>query len=96
MEPENIRNEKDTAPEAPVVSTKTKAIAPKKDVIRKHPYAHLALCFFVPALIMFLLYLVRGLYPLGDESVLVLDLNGQYVYFYEALRNALLGKESLL
>jgi uncharacterized membrane protein YfhO len=37
-----------------------------------------------------------GLHPFGDGSVLVLDLNGQYVYFYEALRNAVLGDTSLL
>ncbi len=62
----------------------------------KHPYSYLTLCFLVPAAIMYLLYLVRGIHPFGDESVLVLDLNGQYVYFYEALRNAVYGKESLL
>lgn len=93
MEFENIKPQPDTAQTAPAEPT---VASSKKDMIRKHPYAFLLLCFFVPALIMFLLYLVRGLYPLGDESVLVLDLNGQYVYFYEALRNAVLGKESLL
>ncbi len=62
----------------------------------KRSYSYLALCFLVPAVIMYLLYLVRGIHPFGDESVLVLDLNGQYVYFYEALRNAVYGKESLL
>ncbi len=62
----------------------------------KKPYAYLALCFIIPAAIMYLLYLVRGIHPFGNESVLVLDLNGQYVYFYEALRNAVYGKESLL
>ncbi len=62
----------------------------------KKPYAYLTLCFLVPVVIMYLSYLVRGIHPFGDESVLVLDLNGQYVYFYEALRNAVFGKESLL
>jgi uncharacterized membrane protein YfhO len=62
----------------------------------RKPYAYLSLAFILPVLIMYLLYLVRGIHPFGNESVLVLDLNGQYVYFYEALRNAVLGDKSLL
>ncbi|MBQ9161796.1 MAG: YfhO family protein [Clostridia bacterium] len=59
-------------------------------------YGYLWLAAAIPALIMFLIYLVRGLYPFGDGSVLVLDLNGQYVYFYEALRDFIYGDGSLL
>ncbi len=66
-----------------------------KEMCRK-PYAYLAFSFLIPAVVMYLLYLVKGIHPFGDESVLVLDLNGQYVYFYEALRNAILGDKSLL
>lgn len=58
--------------------------------------SYLFFCFLVPAIIMYLLYLSRGLYPFGDGSVLVLDLNGQYVYFFEALRNAVYGEGSFL
>ena len=53
-------------------------------------------CFLIPFGIMLLIYLVRGIHPLGDGSVLVLDLNGQYVYFYEALRDFIWGDSSLL
>ena len=63
---------------------------------RKKPYAYLVLSFLLPVAVMYLVYLVKGVHPFGDESVLVLDLNGQYVYFYEALRNAILGDKSLL
>ncbi len=63
---------------------------------RKKPYAYLSLSFLLPIAVMYLVYLVKGVHPFGDESVLVLDLNGQYVYFYEALRNAILGDKSLL
>lgn len=49
--------------------------------------AYLALAFIVPAIIMYLLYVAMKIYPFGDGSVLVLDLNGQYVYFFEGLRN---------
>jgi len=59
-------------------------------------YSYLAYCFVIPAVLYFLIYLSMGLHPIGDGSVLVLDLNGQYVYFYEALRNAVLGDTSLL
>ena len=50
---------------------------------------YLSLCFFVPAAIMFLIYIFMGVYPFGKNSVLVLDLNGQYVYYFEALRRIL-------
>ncbi|MBQ3205577.1 MAG: hypothetical protein IJB37_03400, partial [Peptococcaceae bacterium] len=41
--------------------------------------------------------LLQGeIYPFGDESVLVLDLNGQYVYYFENLRDAFWGNGSLL
>ena len=48
---------------------------------------YLGFCFLIPAALLFICYLARGVYPLGEGSVLVLDLNGQYVYFYEALRD---------
>jgi len=48
---------------------------------------YLGFCFLVPAVLLFLIYFARGVWPSGEGSVLVLDLNGQYVYFYEALRD---------
>jgi uncharacterized membrane protein YfhO len=62
----------------------------------KKEYSYLAYCFGIPAVLYFLIYLSMGLHPFGNGSVLVLDLNGQYVYFYEALRNAVWGDNSLL
>ena len=59
-------------------------------------YGYLAIAAIIPAILFFLIYLVRGLYPFGDGTVLVLDLNGQYVYFFEALRNKVLEGGSLL
>lgn len=52
--------------------------------------------FFVPMLILLMSYFAFGLYPFGDESVLVLDLNGQYVYYYENLRDAFWGNGSMV
>ena len=52
--------------------------------------------FFLPMAILFGAYAAFGVHPFGDMSVLVLDLNGQYVYYYENLRDALHGNGSLL
>ncbi len=52
--------------------------------------------FMVPLLIYWLMFILRGVYPFGDGSVLVLDLNGQYVYFFEALQKAMHGDANLL
>ncbi|MDO5559200.1 MAG: YfhO family protein [Oscillospiraceae bacterium] len=66
--------------------------------------------FFIPVIIMALAYGLFDVYPLGnlmgtkldgranahDGSVLVLDLNGQYVYYFEALRDAIWGDKSIL
>ena len=62
----------------------------------KNEYGYLLLATVIPAVLFFLIYLVRGLYPFGDGTVLVLDLNGQYVYFFEALKNTVLEGGSLL
>ncbi len=62
--------------------------------IKFSPY--LLWAFFIPAAIYLVIYLIRGVYPIGEESVLVLDLNAQYVYFFEELRDVLHGNGSLL
>ena len=59
-------------------------------------YGYLANCFFIPAIIMLCIYFAIGHKPFGEYSVLTLDLNAQYVYFYEALRDAVWGDGSLL
>ena len=66
--------------------------APRK----KHPHAYLAVAFLCPALVLLAAYFAFGVYPFGGESVLVLDLNAQYVYFFGALRRVLHGDASLL
>lgn len=59
-------------------------------------YSYLFFCFLLPLCLMRLIYIAVGVFPGLDGSVLVLDLNGQYVYFYEALRNFVHGDASLL
>ena len=62
----------------------------------KKEYGYICLAALIPAVIFFLIYLVRGLYPFGNGTVLVLDLNGQYVYFFEQLRKTVLEGGSML
>lgn len=59
-------------------------------------YGYLILCMLIPAILIYLIYLARGHHPFGDGCVLVLDLNGQYVWFFEALRNFVHGDAELL
>ena len=59
-------------------------------------YLYLAFAFLIPVALMYLVYVAMEIHPFGDNSVLVLDLNGQYVYFFEALRNFIRGDASLL
>ncbi len=53
------------------------------------------LSFLIPSLLLALMYVAMLIYPFGNGTVLVLDLNGQYVYFFEALRDAIIGKGSI-
>ena len=66
------------------------------DYFAKYNFSYLIWAFFVPAIIMLLIYIRKNVYPFGDSSVLVLDLNGQYVQFFAAFRAALHGDASLL
>lgn len=60
------------------------------------PSFYLLFCFIVPVVIMFLIYAVFWIATGGDGTPLVLDLNAQYVYFFEALRKFIYGDGSLL
>ena len=45
------------------------------------------LSFFIPALILTLIYACVGIYPFGKKSLLTVDLAGQYVAFFNAYKN---------
>ena len=53
------------------------------------------LSFLLPALILLISYFCFGVYPIDKQSVLSLDLNGQYVYYYDHMYDVLYGDESL-
>lgn len=76
--------------------TEKKATFKERAALIKKEYGYIGLAMFIPAVLFFLIYLARGLYPFGDGTVLVLDLNGQYVYFFEALKNTVLEGGSML
>ena len=52
------------------------------------------LSFLVPFLLTFVSYICFDVYPFGERSVLTLDLNGQYIYYFEYLRKAFWGDGS--
>jgi len=54
------------------------------------------LAFFIPVIVLFISYAVFGVHPFGEESVLVLDLNGQYVYYYELMHDWFWGDRSII
>ena len=53
------------------------------------------LSFLLPALILLASYFIFGVFPVGKQSVLSLDLNGQYVYYYDHMYDVLYGDESI-
>ena len=59
-------------------------------------YLYLLFCFFVPVILMYGIYIVKGIHPFYNGSPLVLDLNAQYVSFFEALRDFARGERSIL
>lgn len=67
-----------------------------EDRVAKKRSLYLLWAFLIPFVLLFCIYLSRAIYPFGNGSVLILDLNGQYVYFFAELRNKLLHGGSLL
>lgn len=53
------------------------------------------LSFLIPAVLLFVSYMLFGVYPSGKRSVLALDLNAQYVYYYDYMYDVFAGRESL-
>ena len=63
--------------------------------ITSHPAFILALSFVLPVLILLVVYRNFGIYPFGDKSLLIMDLNGQSVDFYAYIRGILRDGNSL-
>lgn len=54
------------------------------------------LSFSLPVTIMVVVYIALGIYPFGEKSLLILDLNSQYVSYFAAYQEAILGNGSFL
>lgn len=67
-----------------------------KNRLSQNEYGYLIYAFILPLMIMWLIYIAMEVYPFGTNSVLVLDLNGQYVYFFAELREKILEGGSML
>ncbi len=62
------------------------------------PKSNLWFCipaFIIPFVLTLISYIAFGVYPFGERSVLTLDLSGQYIYYFEALRDAFWGDGSV-
>ncbi|MBQ8351836.1 MAG: YfhO family protein [Clostridia bacterium] len=62
----------------------------------KRDRSYLIWTFLIPFSFMLLVYAIDKVFPFGDKTVLVLDLNAQYIGFFEALRDFVYGDASLL
>ncbi len=65
--------------------------------LNRHPTLLLcASAFLIPFVLCACMYFLKGSFPFGDGSVLVLDLNAQYVSFYEEMQDILRGDGSII
>lgn len=51
--------------------------------------------FAIPFLLTLIAYAGFDVFPFGERSVLTLDLNGQYIYYFESMRDSFWGDSSL-
>ena len=52
--------------------------------------------FLAPIGVMLVVYALLSIFPFGERSILTLDMNAQYIYYFEQLRDILTGNGSLI
>ncbi len=67
----------------------------KKNFFAPTKLTVLLLSFLLPVGVLLAVYSAFGIYPFGDKSLLIMDLNGQSVDFYAYIRDLLCGESSL-
>lgn len=93
-------NDINTATPEIAINKKKRGFHPKRalkslqQALYTSPAGYLVFCFLIPIAISFCVYLTRALHPFGEGTPLVLDLNAQYAYFFEGLRNLVYGDAS--
>lgn len=53
------------------------------------------MAFLLPAVLLLIMFRALGFYPFGEESLLIMDMNGQYVHFFASLKDLVSGDSSL-
>lgn len=64
--------------------------------IKDSEYLFLCAAFFLPFVIMMGVYACLEMHPFGNNSVLMLDIQAQYIYYYEEIRSLLTEGGSFL
>ena len=97
---ENVQNTEQTETAVEQTETVAEVKTEKKKSLWKRfcewEYSYMLVCFFLPFLILLGAYAGLGTHPFGNNSVLTLDLQGQYIYYFEAVRDNLLKGGSWL
>ncbi|MCH5324462.1 MAG: YfhO family protein [Eubacterium sp.] len=75
------------------MSNQSKRWSDIRSTLYKNGY--LLAAFIIPALLMYGCYATYGMQPYGEKSVLALDLNAQYVYYYDYIHDVIGNGESL-
>lgn len=57
---------------------------------------YLFAAFLIPVILMGIAYISFGIYPFGGRSVLSLDLNAQYVFYFDYVHDVIGNGESLM
>ena len=63
-----------------------------KVISKKHLYPS----FFFPFMLLMIVYAALGFWPVGNRSMLTLDMSAQYIFYFEQIRDVLMGQESLI
>lgn len=53
------------------------------------------LSFALPIVILYITFACLGMFPFGTKTILTLDMDGQYIYFFEQLRDVYTGEASI-
>lgn len=85
---ENTFGTEETAVQTAAASPKKRKPSKKREK-KGFEGSYLIAAFFIPFVIMLGVYICLEKHPFGNNSVLTLDLQAQYVYYYEAIRRLL-------
>ena len=53
------------------------------------------MAFLLPAVVLLVMFLALDFYPFGEKSLLIMDMNGQYIHFFASLKDLVSGNSSL-